>query len=133
MSDKKPVFSPSDATDQFDRSAFYIPSDTRNSGNRYRSSRGSSSRYSGNDAPSYSPVRNKEYLVANIAQLHGGQLKQTLEHNGDYYKIKLVIPEKRLLQFKKDLAKMVEYASYTSIPDESNADNTCLILETHFR
>ena len=78
-------------------------------------------------------VNNKVYLVANLAQLHGGQLKQTLEHNGDYYKLKLLIPGKELLQFKKDLAKMVEYASYTNVPEDSLPEKSCLILETHFR
>ena len=124
----KPPTSLSDTTNRFDRSTFYMSADARRSGSRQRTSR-----YSGKSTPSPSPVSNKDFIVANIAQLHGGQLKKTLEHNGDYYKLKLVIPEKRLLQFKKDLAKLVEYASYSTISRESDPENTCFILETHFR
>lgn len=110
-----------------------MPAGDKNSVSQGRASRGSSSRYSSNTAPSQSSTGNKVNIVVNIAQLHGGQLKQTLDHNGDYYKLKLVVPPKQLLSFKKAVAKMVEYASYTNVPEESEPNATCLILETHFR
>ncbi len=77
--------------------------------------------------------RNKIPLIANLAQQFDGQLYATLERNGDYYKLKLALPDKQVTPFKKALAKMVQYASYTNVPEESIPGKRCIILETHIR
>ncbi|MBN1758712.1 MAG: hypothetical protein JW863_10360 [Chitinispirillaceae bacterium] len=97
-----------------DRSVFYRPANSKTSGTLV----------SAND---------RSPQIARLARQYKGRLASTLEHNGDYYKLKLIIPEKKLTLFKKDLAKIVEYASYTDVPEESIADLRCIILETHFR
>ena len=112
--DNRPNVSSSEGLNDIDRSVFYRPANSKTSGTLV----------SAND---------RSPQIARLARQYKGRLASTLEHSGDYYKLKLIIPEKKLTPFKKDLAKIVEYASYTDVPEESIADLRCIILETHFR
>lgn len=122
-----PVYT--EGSDNFDRSEFYLPATAGKSSRR--SPTAAANR--GDIASGETLPRNKIPLIANLAQQFDGQLYATLERNGDYYKLKLALPDKQVMPFKKALAKMVQYASYTDVPEESIPGKRCVILEAHIR
>jgi hypothetical protein len=116
---------------------FYEPVNTpgRSAGrSSSRTSSRRSHRSSQAEAPDQSPVRrNRTRMIAGMVHSFGGTFISLLEHNGDYYKMKLSLPDGKVEPFKNALAKKTIIASF-SVSTVSSLDRTStIILEMHSR
>jgi hypothetical protein len=70
-------------------------------------------------------------VIADIIRRNGGTVDSVLEHNGDYYKVKLFLPGKKLESFQKALASKAIFASFTVAPVLPGGSTLEIIVETH--
>ena len=111
---------------------FYEPVNAgRNAG---RTSSRRSNRYSHAETPNQSSVRrNRTRMIAGMVHSFGGTFMNLLEHNGDYYKMKLSLPDGKVEAFKIELAKKTIIASFSVSTISSMRQTSIIVLEMHSR
>ena len=132
--DSLPVASKHSSTtisEKYDLIAFYEPVNSKPS----RQKTGRSSPDFSIDKPTdhgrSALAQRKIRIFTHLAQRHGGFFHSILDHNGDYFKVKLFVATKQADVFKKEVAKKFAFVSFSTISDQSTKDKTCIILETH--
>ncbi|MBN1575741.1 MAG: hypothetical protein JW913_04265 [Chitinispirillaceae bacterium] len=109
----------------------------RNAGSGIRSSRTSShdgsDRSSRTDGSDHQPaVSNRIGMISGLAGSFGGRLDKILEHNGDYYKLRIVIPERNVEPFKAALSQKA-IVSYAFTAKVSSSDSSIITFEMHVK
>ena len=126
---KKEDAQPPEFDTVIDRTAFYVPSGVKVP--RSKNNRKGFTIDRPTAVHSDPAEQDKIRLLAHLAQRHGGFFSSLIEHNGDYYKVKVYIPGRKIDPFKQALARKVEFASYKNLPEDDIKEKICLLIEFH--
>ncbi|MBN1309628.1 MAG: hypothetical protein JXA18_17035 [Chitinispirillaceae bacterium] len=140
ISDTRTEMIDNETSDLDKKTIFYEPvnngsvrgTDGTNAGSNIRSSRTSSpDRSDRPPRPDAAPVStNRIRILSGLAGSFGGRLEKVLEHYGDYYKLKIILPAKNVEAFKAALSQkaVVSYA-FTTVA--ATRDTTIISFEMH--